>query len=635
MTADRFSLKARRTTRIPLRIPVLIVHEHEGATRSFDGWTMIVNIHGAKIECKHAFALHQEVTIQVPFNKMSQKGKVVWARTELNEKGNREFGVELNEPENLWGVGFPPSDWDATKGPKAASDASAILDLAPPGAEIATDEVPEPKPAETAIAPPQSAPQSSAEGKELLAQEASPEAPVESSQREAPASQPQEMTWQEAALQIERNGVEEPIIEASFPDDETSMQLAEISMEDIIRHHNQSPAPKPTAEVPIATAPASSTPVESPVESVVAAPPAAAPASAASQASAPAGGPQPRPASNLNPTDKLSAFFNELVDSALEARLLNIVEGVSRRIESQVAAIEESTLTRIEQHAHATGTQQIEAMEQRTTEFLHTQQQAVLSGVQSFLAEVENVSRQRHMEYVEENLERIQQRADALLETGTQRLHENAAELVSASQQGLRASLEQLLPQMQGESLERCRVVGERLMSTQLEQWSLLFSDRLRQGQKTLTQRLDATFDEMLARHSATVSVRFEELESAAGARLDQQLRRIGTQVRQTFLRHVVTELGRGQQVWLQQAQRQVERMAAAQLERIRQDFGTMVKQFAELLLQQTQGQQASQMTSAPPPLSDQPSLEFAFQTESAAATGETQPFPEVPESQS
>src|SRR5262249_32637798 len=108
MDADKFSLKARRTTRIPLRIPVLMIVDEAGKSRSLDGWTMIVNVHGAKVECKRRFALHEEVLVQVPFNGKSQRGKVVWARAEANENGNFEFGVELNEPENLWGVGFPP-----------------------------------------------------------------------------------------------------------------------------------------------------------------------------------------------------------------------------------------------------------------------------------------------------------------------------------------------------------------------------------------------------------------------------------------------------------------------------------------------------------------------------------------------
>jgi len=86
MNDDRFSLKARRTTRIPLRIPVQLVIQEAGQTRTFDGWTMIVNVQGARIESKskRPFALNEEVLLQVPSNGKAQKGRVVWSGPEAN-----------------------------------------------------------------------------------------------------------------------------------------------------------------------------------------------------------------------------------------------------------------------------------------------------------------------------------------------------------------------------------------------------------------------------------------------------------------------------------------------------------------------------------------------------------------------
>ena len=49
MNAEAFTLKARRTTRVPLRVPVQLGVEEGGAPKTLDGWTVIVNIHGAKI----------------------------------------------------------------------------------------------------------------------------------------------------------------------------------------------------------------------------------------------------------------------------------------------------------------------------------------------------------------------------------------------------------------------------------------------------------------------------------------------------------------------------------------------------------------------------------------------------------
>ena len=109
MDDEQFSLRARRTTRILLRIPVHLVVQEGGQAQFFDAWTMIVNIHGAKIECKQAFQPGDEVLIQVPSNGKAQKGKVVAGTLDRNDTGNYELAVELEDSEDLWGVGFPQS----------------------------------------------------------------------------------------------------------------------------------------------------------------------------------------------------------------------------------------------------------------------------------------------------------------------------------------------------------------------------------------------------------------------------------------------------------------------------------------------------------------------------------------------
>src|SRR5689334_17309562 len=117
MNAEAFTLKARRTTRVPLRVPVQIGIEAGGKTESMDGWTIIVNIHGAKIECKRRIAVGDTVKVTVTPTKKSQSGKVVWSNETANTAGNHEFAVELTEPGNLWGVGFPPSHWKEVRMP--------------------------------------------------------------------------------------------------------------------------------------------------------------------------------------------------------------------------------------------------------------------------------------------------------------------------------------------------------------------------------------------------------------------------------------------------------------------------------------------------------------------------------------
>ena len=64
--------------------------------------------HGVRIEGKQALNVNQEVIVTVlPSEERSGIGKVIWCESKRNENGNFEFGVELREAENLWGITFP------------------------------------------------------------------------------------------------------------------------------------------------------------------------------------------------------------------------------------------------------------------------------------------------------------------------------------------------------------------------------------------------------------------------------------------------------------------------------------------------------------------------------------------------
>lgn len=128
MNAEAFTLKARRTTRVPLRVPVQLSVEEAGVARALDGWTVIVNIHGAKIESKRRMQVGETVKVTVPLTRKTQSGKVVWSSETATAAGYIEFALELTEPGNLWGVGFPPSDWKevrAVAGPVAVESKPA------------------------------------------------------------------------------------------------------------------------------------------------------------------------------------------------------------------------------------------------------------------------------------------------------------------------------------------------------------------------------------------------------------------------------------------------------------------------------------------------------------------------------
>ena len=98
----------RLTLRIPLKIGI---KQSNGAFLTFDARTTVVNKNGARIESDLAPPLDQEVIITVSGSGNSATARVAWVSKEKNENGICEFGVELEDAENLWGVRFPPDDW--------------------------------------------------------------------------------------------------------------------------------------------------------------------------------------------------------------------------------------------------------------------------------------------------------------------------------------------------------------------------------------------------------------------------------------------------------------------------------------------------------------------------------------------
>ena len=97
--------ESRRSTRVPLKVVVSV----EGSTDPFtcEGETIMVNLHGASLLTEVGLQLGMEVTIQVFLT-----GKKAVARVAYVDPANPlHCGIELHEPQNIWGVPLPPVDW--------------------------------------------------------------------------------------------------------------------------------------------------------------------------------------------------------------------------------------------------------------------------------------------------------------------------------------------------------------------------------------------------------------------------------------------------------------------------------------------------------------------------------------------
>jgi hypothetical protein len=131
--------KGRRSTRLFISIPIVITgkdvnrKEFQENTR-----TLVVNKHGAKIVTAQQLSMGTEVFVENRALHTGAKANVVWLG-EKRDAGN-EVGLQLADAENIWGVEFPPNDWNPAAAAEESPGPGAAPDLgrpASPEADIA------------------------------------------------------------------------------------------------------------------------------------------------------------------------------------------------------------------------------------------------------------------------------------------------------------------------------------------------------------------------------------------------------------------------------------------------------------------------------------------------------------------
>ena len=75
-----------------------------------DGETVVVNLHGALISTTIKLSVGMRVSIHVYLTDKRAKARVVY----VDPEKPRRCGIELDQPQNIWGVPLPPADWDET-----------------------------------------------------------------------------------------------------------------------------------------------------------------------------------------------------------------------------------------------------------------------------------------------------------------------------------------------------------------------------------------------------------------------------------------------------------------------------------------------------------------------------------------
>ena len=96
---------SRRSTRVPLK--VVIVAQSLTEPLTCDGETIVVNCHGALLSGSASLRVGMKIEIHVILTDKRAPAKVVY----VDPERPRVCGIGLVEPENIWGLSFPPDDW--------------------------------------------------------------------------------------------------------------------------------------------------------------------------------------------------------------------------------------------------------------------------------------------------------------------------------------------------------------------------------------------------------------------------------------------------------------------------------------------------------------------------------------------
>jgi hypothetical protein len=99
--------ESRRSTRVSLKVMI----EAKSLTEPLacKGETQVVNLHGALISTAVPLRVGMEAEIHVILTDKRAAATVVY----VDSDQPRHCGIELQQPQNIWGLSLPPDDWKA------------------------------------------------------------------------------------------------------------------------------------------------------------------------------------------------------------------------------------------------------------------------------------------------------------------------------------------------------------------------------------------------------------------------------------------------------------------------------------------------------------------------------------------
>jgi uncharacterized protein YbjQ (UPF0145 family) len=116
----------RRSARLSVIVPLTIRGVAiNGKVFKENTWTISINKQGARLFAFHEPSLGDEITLENPVLGRAARGRVVRVCEKRFPEDPYEIAVELSDAQNVWGVKFPPEDWQKERPTTSASQPAA------------------------------------------------------------------------------------------------------------------------------------------------------------------------------------------------------------------------------------------------------------------------------------------------------------------------------------------------------------------------------------------------------------------------------------------------------------------------------------------------------------------------------
>src|SRR5271157_4170876 len=111
----------RRSTRLPLEVPVLVTSLDTAAPFSARGNTTLVNAHGCGLILPGEVAHGIQVRLEIVSARRHTTARVAEVVPLGSDPETWLLGLELDVPGNFWGIEYAPSDWKTEEAPLPAA----------------------------------------------------------------------------------------------------------------------------------------------------------------------------------------------------------------------------------------------------------------------------------------------------------------------------------------------------------------------------------------------------------------------------------------------------------------------------------------------------------------------------------